>query len=581
MAPGGARRLLLASVALGAAALYQLFWLLPLALLLFLPTLWWGHAFLLGLAGAAFLLLVWVLQPRAAAPPRELRAEDAPDLHARVHALADALQSPRVHAIALDDELNAGALELNRGVSLRPARRVLILGRPLLAALDTEAVEAVIAHELGHFSRRHGRLGHWIYNTRQSWLALSQLNRETDADSSSWERAGAAFAQGFLPWFDGLAMPYLRRCEFEADALAARCVSPVALARALVLLERLHGPCARVQATVMRRLMLAHGEPPADLMVQQLAMWRSAADAMPPMAEPVDSQATHPPLAQRLAALHVTAESWPWPRVSAGTVWFGDAWPAVSSEEADPVAATQRWGMAHRLLRVLAQATSDAGESAAWRLHRAQVLGLTAPVAVDDATPQAKLLRARFELEAGRDAAALNLLLAAREPKTAARDVATIWLVEARLAADAEQARRHEAWLKAVRVRREAALEEMAVARDQGDIGAAPLSAVALEGLAAAWRGHPVVREVWLFGQQVSVQHVDYDAAVLLLSVDPAQLVSWGIDEDSLTTWAHELLRWVLVPGQLGLVLSRYTTEQGIAPALAQALAARPDLRLI
>ena len=69
MARGGAPApALLAAVALGAAALNQLFWLLPLALMLGLPALWWGNAFLAGAALAAFLLLAWVLQPRQAEP---------------------------------------------------------------------------------------------------------------------------------------------------------------------------------------------------------------------------------------------------------------------------------------------------------------------------------------------------------------------------------------------------------------------------------------------------------------------------------------------------------------------------------
>lgn len=127
---GGLAPAWLAAVALGAAALNQLFWLLPLALMLGLPALWYGNVVLGGVALAAFVLLAWVFQPHQADPPHELVPDDAPLLFERVHALADALRAPRVHAIALDNELNAGALELNRGVSLRPVRRVLILGRP-------------------------------------------------------------------------------------------------------------------------------------------------------------------------------------------------------------------------------------------------------------------------------------------------------------------------------------------------------------------------------------------------------------------------------------------------------------------
>ena len=286
---------LLAAVALAAAALNQLFWLLPLALMLGLPALWWGNAVLGGLALGAFVLLAWLLQPRQADPPHELRPEDAPRLYERVHALADALQAPRVHAIALDDDLNAGALELNRGVSLRPVRRVLILGRPLLAALDAAAAEAVIAHELGHFSRQHGRLGHWLYRTRQSWAALSELEQGAAQDSSAWERAAASFASRFLPWFDRLGMAHMRRCEFEADQLAAQVTGADVLARALVQLERLHAARARVGDSLQRRLMHSHAELPADLLMCEVLAWRDAAAGAELVAADAEPDGTHPP----------------------------------------------------------------------------------------------------------------------------------------------------------------------------------------------------------------------------------------------------------------------------------------------
>ena len=548
---------LLAAVALAAAALNQLFWLLPLALMLGLPALWWGNAVLGGLALAAFLMLAWLLQPRQADPPHELRPEEAPLLYERVHALADALQAPRVHGIALDGDLNAGALELNRGVSLRPVRRVLILGRPLLAALDARAAEAVIAHELAHFSRHHGRLGHWLYRTRQSWAALSELEQGVAQDSSAWERAAGRFASRFLPWFDRLSMAHMRRCEFEADLLAAQVAGAETLARALVQLERLHSARVRVGELLRRRLMRSQAELPADLHLREVDAWRDAAagadlGASEAQAEP---DGTHPPLAQRLAALGVQPAADAWPVDSAGASWFGQRWPEVAAAQDDVEAARLHWRMAHRMLQHL----PDTDES----------------VAASGQSPHALLQRARIELVAGHREAARALLEACRQHKTAERDVATAWLVEHALGDDPEQRRRHAAWLRAVRARREAAVENLATAREQGHVGPAPLDAATHRALASAWREHPAVREAWLFGQALTVQKVDYQAAVLLLRVDPL-----GTDEDQLAALAHELLRVVSPPALVRLVLTRYTTE-GLPPVLAGALAAQPSTRLI
>lgn len=581
MARGGAPSpVLLAGVALGAAALNQLFWLLPLALMLGLPALWWGNAFIAGLALAAFVLLAWLLQPNQPAPPHELRPAEAPRLYERVHALAAALQAPRVHAIALDDELNAGALELNRGVSLRPVRRVLVLGRPLLAALDTAAAQAVIAHELGHFSRRHGRLGHWLYRTRQSWAALSQRSEGSGqaADSSAWERAAAGFASRFLPWFDRLSLAHMRRCEFEADALAAQVGGAVELARALLLLERLQAARAQLGDTLERRLMRVHAAPPTDGLALEVAAWRElaqSADGAP--VDVAEQGGTHPPLAQRLAALGVAAPDWRWPVDSAGAEWLGEGWPQVSGEPATAGGARLAWRMGHRLLQGLQPGQQAAPER---RLQLALTLGEPAPALAQPLvdSPVALLLRARFELLAGRGDAAAALLEACREHKTAERDVATRWLVEFSLGAHAEQRRRNEGRLRAVKARREAAWEELAVAREQGQVGGAPLEAADGPVLAGALRECPAVREAWLFGQAVSVQGVDYRAAVLLLRVDPQQAAD--LDDEALADVAHELLSWIAPPGLLRLVLTRYTTE-GLPPKLAQALAASSSARLI
>ena len=171
------------------------------------------------------------------------------------------------------------------------------------------------------------------------------------------------------------------------------------------------------------------------------------------------------------------------------------------------------------------------------------------------------------------------MLEACRTHKTAERDVATAWLVEHALGADAEQRRRHEGWLRLVRARREVALEELAAERDRGRIAPAPLDAADRRALASALCEHAAVGEAWLFGQDIRVQDVDYRAAVLLLRVHPQRLTDQGLDEEHLAELARELLAWVFLPGQLRLVLTRYTTE-GLPPKLAEALAANASTRL-
>jgi hypothetical protein len=99
----------------------------------------------------------------------------AAGLMALVEALRQRLDAPPIDEVRLDDEgFTAGVLELGLGFFRWRTRRILCLGVPFLAAVDETALRAVTAHELGHFSRRHGRLGHWLYRARGAWLWRAQ-----------------------------------------------------------------------------------------------------------------------------------------------------------------------------------------------------------------------------------------------------------------------------------------------------------------------------------------------------------------------------------------------------------------------
>lgn len=357
--PGELPLWLLTAAALLAAAFHQLLCLLPLALLLFLPALLFGNSFLLAMAGLGFVILAWVMQARRAALGRPLTRDEAPALFASVEALCQRMGAARIHHIVLSSDLNAGAVELNRGVSLRPTRRVLVLGLPLLRLLDPPAVEAVIAHELGHFSRRHGRLGHWLYRTRQAWLDWSETVEADESDSSAWERGGHAFAQLFLPWFARVSDAHSRRCEFEADALAASQVPASDLGRALLILAlaeqrdatRLPGHLA----TLQRRSATA----PMDW-ADWPACWvgDQAPDAEELRALLAQHQArgSHPPHAQRLAALGLRGDELKITAAAAGgsaaELWLGERYQALGAELSPwaTLAARQSWAMAHAVL---------------------------------------------------------------------------------------------------------------------------------------------------------------------------------------------------------------------------------------
>ena len=83
--------------------------------------------------------------------------------------------------VHVDQALNASATEMRGLLGLMGTRRVLTPG-VLLLLMTKDELLAVVAHEFGHFSRRHGRLGQWFY--RPTWLVLEHAYY-VDASSSS------------------------------------------------------------------------------------------------------------------------------------------------------------------------------------------------------------------------------------------------------------------------------------------------------------------------------------------------------------------------------------------------------------
>jgi Zn-dependent protease with chaperone function len=112
------------------------------------------------LAAAFILLFIWATRPGIRDSGASIVRRDAPELYGALDALKAALDVRVRIEVRMVDEFNAGAHEARGLFGIAGTRRVLHLGVPLLAALGKDEACAVIAHEFGHFSRRHGRFGH-------------------------------------------------------------------------------------------------------------------------------------------------------------------------------------------------------------------------------------------------------------------------------------------------------------------------------------------------------------------------------------------------------------------------------------
>lgn len=302
-------------VALGAAG-YLYLVAIPVALLATVAALLTlataGRGVLIAKLALPLLALCWMvlraLWVRVEPPAGiALRREEAPALFRDVEALADAVRAPRPHVVLLVGEMNAAVVQVPRLGIFGWPRNYLLLGVPLLHALSPTQARAVLAHEIAHLSRAHGRMGVWIYRVRRTWGQLLAALEES-GHHGAWIFTG--FIRWYGPRFDAATHALSRAQEFEADRLAASAAGAEALGDALLRLE----VCGRFESdhfwTELWRGADGLAAPPEP---GPTALVRALHAAMPPTAErewvraameaDTDPLDTHPALRARLAAL--------------------------------------------------------------------------------------------------------------------------------------------------------------------------------------------------------------------------------------------------------------------------------------
>jgi Zn-dependent protease with chaperone function len=181
-------------------------------------------------------LIAWVLIKSLwvrSEPPRgyEIRREHAPALFRDLDVYRRRLATPKIHAVLLSQEFNAGILRTPRLGVLGWHRNTLILGLPLLMALQLDEARAVVAHELGHLSGNHSRFNGWIYRIRITWYRLMESFDQATGFGTGLMRR---FFDWYAPYFDAYSFALARANEYEADAIAAELTSTRAVAGALV-----------------------------------------------------------------------------------------------------------------------------------------------------------------------------------------------------------------------------------------------------------------------------------------------------------------------------------------------------------
>jgi Zn-dependent protease with chaperone function len=236
----------------------------------------------------------------------QLTDADAPKLFELIERIRVKVKGPKLHRVQIDDEYNASIAQVPRFGLLGGSVNTLTIGLPLMMALDTRRLAAVLAHEYGHLRGDHGRFAAWIYRSRLSWARLHEgLSR--DSGVAGW--ATNVFLDWYFPRFLAKTFALARQDEYEADRISARIAGADVAAAALVegavksaWLQQdfwaAHWRMAAAQAlptgpfTAMRTLLAQ----PVDAAFAQNAL-RDELKALPAVDD------THPGLRDRLEAL--------------------------------------------------------------------------------------------------------------------------------------------------------------------------------------------------------------------------------------------------------------------------------------
>jgi Zn-dependent protease with chaperone function len=160
----------------------------------------------------------------------ELSRESAPEIFALADKMSVSLNASFPDKILLTEDYNAAVMTLPR-FGMFGKKVFLLAGLPLMQAISPAQFEAVVAHEFGHISRRHGRFSAWIYRLHETWDVFLKSQEQHEHKFSFLYKK---FVNWYFPYFSAYSFVLMRRHEREADQDAARLIGAQQLGEALI-----------------------------------------------------------------------------------------------------------------------------------------------------------------------------------------------------------------------------------------------------------------------------------------------------------------------------------------------------------
>jgi len=254
---------------------------------------------------------LWITLPEP--DGAELRRDQAPALFDLIHEVTTKLNGPKIHHVLVTGDFNAAVVQIPQFGMFGWLNNYLVVGLPFLRAFTPAEFRAVLAHEVGHLSGKHGRFFGWIYRVRQSWdEVLTRVHYERHYASFLFE----PFLKWYAPYLSAYSFVLARAQERHADEysveLAGRDIAAVTMARSEVKGRKLTDDFwpsffrqSKEQSKVPRdpfeQMLSGVGQPIGPVNTQK---WFFEA-----LSVPTGYADTHPALADRLAAIGYAKDS--------------------------------------------------------------------------------------------------------------------------------------------------------------------------------------------------------------------------------------------------------------------------------
>ena len=295
-------------------------------------------SWVLAVAPVVWLTFRMFLAPIRAPAGRELHGNEAPQLFKMIADLQERLQGAPIHHVLVTNEFNAALAQCPRFGLFGRYRNYLVLGLPLLYAVSPAEILAVMAHEYGHLSRSHGKLGGWVYRQRVTFDALYKRACER-RESNVVNEVLARLLDRFTPYYNAYTFVLSRQNEYEADAISREIAGAEASASALIRINLLE---SWLEKNFWPKLYAqsAHYEMPPvmpyvamrKLLVMTMDEWATADRLNELLKAESGVHDTHPCLNERLAALDQHGALPPIPSACAADALLGKTSHTLAAE---------------------------------------------------------------------------------------------------------------------------------------------------------------------------------------------------------------------------------------------------------